>query len=117
MSPRRSAIPAADLDAIRQYCDEKTPPEHSHQFRVEFGVRGKSVTIYDCQPPWGPEFGPDWIRSPAAQLRFDPDAGEWHLHFADRNSRWHVYDDVDPTPDVAMLLAEIERDPTGIFWG
>jgi hypothetical protein len=36
---------------------------------------------------------------------------------ADRNSRWFLYDDVAPSRDVGPLLAEIDEDPTGIFWG
>ncbi len=28
-----------------------------------------------------------------------------------------TYDDIDPAPELAPLLAEIERDPTGILWG
>ena len=50
------------------------------------------------------------------QLRYDPDAGRWTLYCADRNSRWHHYDLIEPGT-VTELLAEIEQDPTGIFWG
>ena len=53
---------------------------------------------------------------PVAQLRYDPDAGRWTLYCADRNSRWHHYDPIEPGT-VTELLAEIEQDPTGIFWG
>ena len=39
------------------------------------------------------------------------------LYAADRNSRWFEYWDFDPSRDFADLLAEVEADPTGIFWG
>ncbi|MHB1064665.1 MAG: DUF3024 domain-containing protein, partial [Georgenia sp.] len=29
----------------------------------------------------------------------------------------HRYDRAEPSPRVAELLEEIERDPTAIFWG
>jgi hypothetical protein len=35
---------------------------------------------------------------------------------ADRNGRWHRYDDLLPGT-VDQVLREIESDPTGIFWG
>ncbi len=35
---------------------------------------------------------------------------------ADRNGRWHRYDDLEPGP-VGKVLNEIEADPTCIFWG
>ncbi len=52
-----------------------------------------------------------------AQLRFDPDSDTWSLYCCDRNERWFPYFDTDPSRDVRPLLAEIDADPTGIFWG
>ena len=78
-------------------------------------MRGKSVTIFDCRPPWHPNLT-EWSRVPVAQLRYDPDSHLWTLYWADRNSRWHRYDDTEPgTAD--DLLNEIDEDPTCIFWG
>ena len=35
----------------------------------------------------------------------------------DRNLRFHHYDRIKPSPDASELINEIDRDPTGIFWG
>jgi hypothetical protein len=51
-----------------------------------------------------------------AQLRFDPGSQTWSLFWADRNERWHRYDDLEPTVLISSLLEEIDDDPTGIFW-
>lgn len=61
--------------------------------------------------------GERWVRLSVAQFRYDPDAKLWTLYCADRNGRWHIYDDVDPSPDLVPLIEEVEADPTGIFWG
>jgi hypothetical protein len=29
----------------------------------------------------------------------------------------HRYDRIEPSADIAALIDEIDRDPTGIFWG
>jgi hypothetical protein len=50
-----------------------------------------------------------------AQLRYDH--GSWTLYWADRNGRWRPYSDLDPWPRLDDLLAEIDRDPAGAFWG
>ena len=42
---------------------------------------------------------------------------EWTLFWRDRNHRWHRYKYTAPTTEIARLLEEIDRDPTGIFWG
>jgi hypothetical protein len=84
--------------------------------RLEATVRGNSVTIADCRPQW-PDAPLEWIRGNIAQLRYQPSSRRWTLYWAGRNSRWHRYDDVDPTTDLDTLIAEIDSDPTCIFFG
>ncbi|MDP9340673.1 MAG: DUF3024 domain-containing protein [Actinomycetota bacterium] len=116
-----TAIPelvrAAAERAVARYCADRTPAQHRDEIRMEYTIRGPSITIFECRPPWRPDFGPEWTRMPIAQLRYNPGASLWTLYRADRNSRWHVYELIDPAPGVEPLLAEIDADPTGIFWG
>lgn len=80
-------------------------------------VTDRTVTILECRPPWRPDFGPEWTRFPVARLRYTMTRGEWSLYWRDRNLKFHEYDLAPPTPLVDELIAEIERDPTSIFWG
>jgi hypothetical protein len=58
----------------------------------------------------------EWSKVRVAQLRYSANTQHWSLYWADRNGRWHRYDDLDPGP-VDKALNEIEADPTCIFWG
>jgi hypothetical protein len=115
--PARAPIPELAVAAVKRYCDNKIPAEHRDEIRIEFDVRGKNISLFECRPPWRPDFGPEWTRQPIAQLRYEPDADHWRLYYADRNSRWHHYDLVEPATPLGELLAEIDDDPTGTFWG
>jgi hypothetical protein len=42
---------------------------------------------------------------------------QWTLYCMDRNSRWHLYDLIEPSADFDDMLIALDRDPTGIFWG
>jgi hypothetical protein len=61
--------------------------------------------------------GPEWTRHPIARLRYTRSRREWTLYWRDRNLRFHQYELIHPTADVAALLEEIDQDPTSIFWG
>ncbi len=87
------------------------------QVGLEFSARGNAITIVERRPPWHPGLGPDWSSLKIAQLRYDPAASTWSLYCCDRNERWFQYFDIEPSRDVRPLLAEIDADPTGIFWG
>ena len=52
-----------------------------------------------------------------ARLRYTKAAKHWSLYWRDRNLRFHRYDQLPPSPQVADLLQEVERDPIAIFWG
>ena len=54
---------------------------------------------------------------PIARLRYIKANKTWTLYWRDRNLRFHTYDRIEPSTRITDLLAEIDRDPTGIFWG
>lgn len=110
-------IPESDRRRIQQFCASQWPERFHEEVFWEAHVRGKSVTICETRAPWAGEG--EWSHQPFAQLRFRPDTGDWQLHWADRNSRWHLYDfdDRNPFGTCAELLAEIDADPSCIFKG
>jgi hypothetical protein len=115
--PRQPAAPDTAIAAVRRYCKTKVPARHRNELRVECDTRGKTITLYECRPPWNPDLGADWTRQPVAQLRYQPTDHQWRLYCADRNRRWHYYDMAEPTTRLDELINEIDEDPTGIFWG
>lgn len=110
-----AAVPDLDLAKIHKFCVGRVPSKFRDEIRIEVDVRGKSVTILECRPPWHENLT-EWSRMRVAQLRYSNESTLWSLYWADRNSRWHLYDLIDPG-SVDQLLAEIADDPTGIFWG
>jgi len=108
---------------VRQAIDRKLtafyarrlPAEVLDEIRLFHTVRGNSVTLIEARPPFlDPS---EWSQLRVAQFRYDHDTGTWTLYYADRNSRWHPYWDMEPTRKIDDLIREVDEDPTGIFWG
>lgn len=110
-------LPGLDVAAVRHYCEQHVPAHAVHQVRAELDVGRGAVTIMECRAPWRADCGPQWTRRGVARLRYTAKTGLWTLYWKDRNDRWHRYDLVEPAADVRLLVDEIDRDPTGIFWG
>lgn len=85
--------------------------------QVESSLRGDAITLVERRAPWARNAGLEWTASEIAQLRYDEKSGVWSLRWRDSNERWHSCERVRPSRDVGRLLAEIDADPTGIFWG
>ena len=110
-----NGISTIDLRKFQEYAARVVPPEFQDQIRIEVDVRGKTVTIMECRPPWREDFGPEWTRQGVARMKFDTSTTKWTLYWSDRNGRWHIFDLISPG-SIGKLLREIEDDQTNIFW-
>ncbi len=102
---------------IGALCERRIPPHIRDQIKLEFTIRGDSITIVERRPPWRSDIGPEWTTMKIAQLRFQTGSGTWSLWWSDRNGRWLRVPDLDASPDIEQLLAVIDDDPSGAFWG
>ena len=110
-------LPEPDITRVRRWCEQRVP-EHARgpgPYRVRRGPR--HLTIVECRPPWREGTGPEWTRFPIARPRYTQATRTWSLYRRDRNLRFHLYNQLPPSPRVDDLLHEIDRDPTAIFWG
>ncbi len=53
---------------------------------------------------------------PIAQIRYEGE-GAWTLYFGDRYGKWTMYFDLDTHQPINVILDEIGKDPTCVFWG
>jgi DUF3024 family protein len=112
-----SGLPETDVVRVQRWCRGRVPEHVRDQVRIEVDLAERSVTIVECRPPWRAGVGAEWTRFPIARLRYTRSTGLWSLYWRDRNLRFHEYDRVAATESVEDLLAEVDRDPTAIFWG
>ena len=112
-----AVLPELDVTRVQRWCAARVPEHARHQVRVECEIGRSDVTIVERRTPWRADFGPEWSCLPIARLRYTKTSGTWTLYWRDRNLRFHRYDHIAPSANVGELIGEIDRDPTGIFWG
>jgi Protein of unknown function (DUF3024) len=112
-----AGLPETDVVRVQRWCRVRVPEHVRDQVRVEVDVADRHMTIVECRPPWRGETGAEWTRFPIARPHFTKATRQWSLYWRDRNLRFHEYDLVPPSQSVEDLLAEVDRDPTAIFWG
>jgi hypothetical protein len=105
------------ISHVATYCATRVPAKHDDEIRIEYKLRGNTIAIHECRPPWREDFGPAWTSMRICTLQWDSKTRLWTLYARDRNDRRLDYQFVDPAPSVMPLLRELENDPTSIFWG
>ena len=91
------------------------PAEARSELRIECSVRGNRHHDRRAPAPVERTRRRRLFTTRVAQLRYD--SGLWTLFCSDSNDRWWLYDETSPAPHVGPLLAAIDDDATGIFWG
>lgn len=103
--------------AVEAFAQARVPPGLEHEMAVQAVRKGRAITIVELRPPWRPQdAGAKWTETEIAQLRLDRATNRWTLYSQGADERWRPYG-LPSAPGVEPLLAEIEADPTGIFWG
>lgn len=102
---------------VQRFCEERIPKDARAQMRLELAVRGAKLTIVECHAPWNEQPGGDRTTQPIAELRYDASTATWSLWWPRHTGRWHRYEEFGSVSDVGPLLAEIDADPDGVFWG
>jgi hypothetical protein len=99
---------------LREFTERRSPIHVRDQVSVRYRTRGASVTMFERRAAWRKPG--EWTEHHVAQIRRRK-TGEWALYWRDRNGRWHKYDQVRPMKELPVILAELDRDRTGVFWG
>lgn len=96
-------------------CKPDPRPDVSRQLRFGYRHDGPAVVYFAARPDW--RGGPEWIEHPIAKFRFTKRTGLWSLYCQHSDLQWHGYQPLPHASSLAELVAEVERDPTGIFHG
>ncbi len=115
--PAQTGLPELGIAQVQRWCAARVPEHPRHQVRLECEVATRHLTILERRAPWRADFGPEWTSSPIARLRYAKTTKTWTLYWRDRNLRFHTYDRLPASRHIEGLLTEIDRYPTGIFWG
>jgi hypothetical protein len=112
------AIPELELAratrSLREYCN-KVPPEIRDKLTHDFRVVGSDIELFERRPHYSePGRSTELV---VAKFRYSATRTSWTLLWSNRNERWRKYENFVDRRNFVELLQEVERDPTGIFWG
>lgn len=109
-----SELPDDALDKVLTFCSAKMPHEVADESYLEVTTTEGALSIHECSLLLQ-GMPSQWTKTPVAQLRHE--GGGWTLYFGDRDGGWTYYDDLKPAQSIDAVIAELEVDPTSVFWG
>lgn len=99
---------------LTEYCD-RVPERVRDQLRHSFTIGPTSVDLFEERPAFcNPS---EWRRHPVAKFRFIATREQWALYCRHSDLKWHSYRLLPQAGAFEILLREVQRDPSGVFWG
>lgn len=100
---------------FRAYCEIRIPEPLRTTLRIDFRIGDDDVILYELRPHYQQ---PDiWYSTAVARFVKQPDQNLWSLYSADRNDQWLPYLPYHGDRNIEKLLAVVNDDPLGLFWG
>ncbi len=105
----------ADRD-LKRFCMNLVPPEYRNQLRFSYRFRGNDVTLFRESPTAG-NSTTEWATEPVARFRYDTVGERWSVSWQRTKRRWLYCDWIGQKERFSEVLAGVERDAYGTFFG
>ena len=122
--PPRPKQPRGTLSEVQQaeaaqllepVCRLPRDPAIRAQLRISYRVEASAIVLFESRARFQrPE---EWGEHPVAKFRYIRARHVWQLFCMFRDLKWHKYQPLPEADSLRELVAEVRRDPTGIFWG
>jgi hypothetical protein len=113
------ALPEIEQQRVEEllgaFCERRVALYIHDKANLEYDVRGNRVTLIESRPFF---IDPGMMnRIKVAQFEYSPEAPHWTLYWYDMKNRRQPYPTGRNRDTLDKLILEVEKDPTGIFWG
>lgn len=102
-------------ETVGALCRRRTSPRFKDQFSIEYRVQRHDVTIVERRPHW--DGRPGFAESGVAKFKFTRGTEQWRLLWMRADLKWNAYKVEGNKSRLAQLVAEVDRDPWGCFFG
>lgn len=102
-------------NTVGNMCNRRSPVHLSDQLRTVYVVKGHDVTVYEERPRWNnPQ---EWSSEGIAKFKYTRKQNVWTLYWMRQDLKWHLYEPFSESTTIERLVAEVDKDPYGAFFG
>jgi len=100
---------------VGTFCNTRVPEHARKALQYVYRVDGQDVIIAESRPRWD---NPDeWLTLDFAKLKYVKSRKIWKLYWMRANGKWNLYEPCSEAAQVETLVAAINEDRHGCFFG
>jgi len=102
-------------NTVGKMCQLRSPPHLRDQVRITYKVINHSVEVYEERPRW--KNPGEWTNTRIAKFLYTRTTKKWKLCWRRQDLKWHLYKPLPESPTIETLVAEVDKNPYGAFFG
>jgi hypothetical protein len=96
-------------------CERRFPADLRDQIYLRYDIKNHQVLIREVRRDWRDPS--KWVESDVAKLRYLGPSNEWRLYWKRASGKWWLYEPHSRARSLSAMLAEIDLDSDGCFFG
>jgi hypothetical protein len=96
-------------------CKRRSTPDQRDSLRFTYEIRELDVEISASSPRFNKPN--EWSKKPCARLKYSRSSRKWKLYWMRPDGQWYPYETETKSNELEALVAEIDRDRAGAFFG
>ena len=97
------------------FCERRSPEHVKDKIRLTYTIDNQQVVISEERPFRDPLA--DWMVLEIAKLLYIRKHNEWQLYWKRASGKWWLYEPHSNSKTLAAMIAEIDVDSDGCFFG
>lgn len=100
---------------VGAFCRKRTPAQARQTLQVVYRVEGQDVIIAERRPAWRDPT--HWLTLDFAKLKYVKSRRLWKLYWKRASGKWNGYEPCSAAERLETLIAVIDADRYGCFFG
>ena len=102
---------------VEQYVEGRRPPPHIRpELDLGFRLTGQSVEIFEIRPVWRGAPG-EKIELAVVKTTYVKAYDAWKIYWQRADLKWHLYEPGELVETLEQVLAVVQQDEYGCFYG
>lgn len=102
-------------NTVGKMCKRRSPPRLRDQVRITYKIANQSVEVHEERPRWNnPE---EWTNTGIAKFLYTKTTRKWKLYWMRQDRKWHLYKPLPESTTIKKLVAEVDKNSFGAFFG
>ena len=100
---------------IGRLCKRRFLSHLRDKIRTIYEIQNNDIIIFEERPKFKEPH--EWSKTPCAKFKYDRTNKEWRLYWMRKDLKWHRYQTETKSGELEELVAEVDIDRYGAFFG